>query len=65
MDLIDIQRRCIDRMLRLLLPEGGIGPVKALDVVELAGGGGPGLRVEAVGIRLLADLAVRPRTANL
>lgn len=64
-DLVNIQRRCIDRVLGLLLPKGAVRPFEPADVVQLAGGGGPGLRVEAVGVRLLADLAVRPRTAYL
>ena len=59
-DLIDIQRRCIDRVFGLPLPEGGVGPLESLDVVQLAGRRRPGLRVEAVGVRLPADLPVRP-----
>ena len=59
-DLIDIQRRCIDRVLGLFLPKSAVRPLESADVVQLAGRRRPGLRVEAVGVRLLADLTVRP-----
>ena len=58
MDLVNIQRRIINRMLLLLFPEGAVAPAEAADVIQLAGGGGPGLRVEAVGVRFHPDLAV-------
>ena len=58
MDLIDIQGGIIDLVLLLFLPEGLVRPVEAADVIQLAGGGRPGLRVESIGVRLHMYLAV-------
>ena len=55
--LIDVQRLVVHRLLGF--PEGLIRPRKMLDVIKLAGGAGAGLRVEAVGVRLVAESAVR------
>ncbi|MPM43892.1 hypothetical protein SDC9_90569 [bioreactor metagenome] len=58
-NLVDVQGRGINRVVSLFLPEFRIGPWKALDVYELAGRCGAGLRVESVGVRLVAHGAVR------
>ena len=51
-DLINIQGGIIDLVLPLFLLEGLVRPAEAADVVQLAGCGGAGLRMEAVGVRL-------------
>ena len=58
MDFIDVQRRAVHRVCGLLFAEGLVTPAETADVVQLAGGGGTGLRVESVGVRLLMDLTV-------
>ena len=58
MDLVDVQGGLVDLVLFLLGQEGGVGPLEVFDVVELSGGGGAGLAVEGVGVRLQPDLPV-------
>ena len=58
MDLIDIQRGIVDLMLLLFFQEGVVGPMEALDIIELAGGGGPCFRMEGVGIGLESHLTI-------
>ena len=45
-------------MLALPLPEGLVAPAEAGDVIQLAGGGGAGLRMEPIGVGLQAGLPV-------
>ena len=58
MDLIDVQRGGVDGVFVLPLPEVPVVPGEPGEVVELAGGGGPDLGVEVVGVGLEVHLAV-------
>ena len=58
MHLVDVQRPVVYRLLPL--SEGSVRPWKMLNVIELAGRAGAGLRVEPVGVRLVAHPAVLP-----
>ncbi|MPM38722.1 hypothetical protein SDC9_85352 [bioreactor metagenome] len=60
MHLVHIQRPGVSGTARFFLSKIFIGPQKPGDIVKLAGGGGAGFRVEAIGVRLIADLPVRP-----
>ena len=55
MDLIDIQWRAVDLVAVAVLQPGAVSPLVAVDGVELAGGAGAGLRVEGVGVGLVAQ----------
>ena len=55
--LVDVQRLVVHRL--LIAAEVLIRPGKMLNVIELAGGAGAGLRVEAVGVGLVAHSPVR------
>ena len=57
-DLVDVQGGLVDLVLFLLGQESGVGPLEILNVIELSGGGGAGLAVEGVGVRLQPDLPV-------
>ena len=57
--LVDIQGRVIDLVPVLPLPESGVRPPEATDVIQLAGGGGAGLCVEAIWIRFQPDHSIR------
>ena len=56
MHLVNVQRPVVHRLLGAA--EGIVRPVEVLNVIELAGGAGAGLRVEAVGVGLVAHSPV-------
>ena len=56
MDLVNIQRLMVHRL--LITAEILIRPGKMLNVIELAGGAGAGLRMEPVGVRLVVNSAI-------
>ena len=58
MDLIDIQRPVVDRVLLPVVHPGLVVPPEAPQLVELGGVPGPGLGVEGVGIGLHEGAAV-------
>ena len=59
MDLVDVEGRVVHRVFGLLVPELLVTPAEAGKIIQLAGGGGPGLRVESIGVRLEMHGAVR------
>ena len=54
--LVDVQRLVVHRL--LIAAEVLIRPGKMLNVIELAGGAGAGLRMEPVGVRLVVNSAI-------
>ena len=59
-DLVDVQWRVVDGVGMPVLQPLLVAPLVAVDGAELAGGAGAGFRVEGVGVRLVAQLPVRP-----
>ena len=59
MDLIDIQRSVVDRVVLPVLQPGPVPPPVFPQLIELGGRAGPGLGVEGVGIGLEKDAPVR------
>lgn len=59
MNFVDIERRVVHRMLGLLVPELLVAPAETGEIIQFAGGGRPGLRMEPIGVGLEVYGAVR------